>query len=100
MTPASPLISSATQRNWAKLNTADSERLKSRANKSRSQKKIVPDAYIASSGLEPLIREVGHCDADLKDIMYSSEKTIRILADFLKSTESVVLLSFISRQTS
>lgn len=71
MTPASPLISSATQRNWAKLNTADSERLKSRANKSRSQKKIVPDAYIASSGLEPLIREVGHCDADLKDIMYS-----------------------------
>ena len=71
MTPASPLISSATQRNWAKLNTADSERLKSRANKSRSKKKIVPDAYIVSSGLEPLTLEVSNCCGELKDVMYS-----------------------------
>ena len=41
------LISAATQRNWGKLNTESSERLKRRANKSRSDKLIVPENYIS-----------------------------------------------------
>lgn len=64
------LISAATQRNWGKLNTESSERLKQRANKSRSDKFIVPDNYISKDGLESLISQVAECSYPNKDIFY------------------------------
>lgn len=40
-------VSDATKRNWAKLNTDMQNRLKSRANKTKSEKRIVPVEYFA-----------------------------------------------------
>ncbi|MBR2723722.1 MAG: N-6 DNA methylase [Lentisphaeria bacterium] len=41
-------ISDATRRNWARLNTEESSRLTRRANKRRSQRKIVPLEYFSN----------------------------------------------------
>ena len=49
------LISSATQRNWEKLDEAGSDRLKRRANKTRSGKFIIPTNYISAGGMESYI---------------------------------------------
>ena len=65
------LISAATQRNWGKLNTESSERLKRRANKSRSDKLIVPDNYISADGLDSVISQVADCPYCDKDVFYS-----------------------------
>ncbi|MGN0032267.1 MAG: TaqI-like C-terminal specificity domain-containing protein [Candidatus Limimorpha sp.] len=70
MSNGSMLISAATQRNWEKLNTESSERLKRRANKSRSDKFIVPDNYISKDGLESLISQVTECSFSDKDIFF------------------------------
>lgn len=64
------LISAATKRNWEKLNTESSERLKRRANKSQSEKFIVPENYISTDGLESLISQVAECSFSNKDIFY------------------------------
>lgn len=70
MSDVSMLISAATQRNWGKLKTESSERLKSRANKSRSGKCVVPDNYICREGLESLINQVAQSPYPDKEIFY------------------------------
>lgn len=70
MSNGSMLISAATQRNWEKLNTESSEKLKRRANKSRSDKLILPENYINKDGLESLISQVAECSFSDKDIFY------------------------------
>lgn len=70
MSDGSMLISAATRRNWGKLSTESSERLKCRANKSRSDKFIVPENYIIKDGLESLISQVAECSYPNKDIFY------------------------------
>lgn len=67
----SSYISSATLRNWNKLNTSETDRLTRRANKSRSVKKISPDSYIKSDGLNQILSIILECNAPLYDIMYS-----------------------------
>lgn len=65
------LISAATQRNWGKLNTESSERLKRRANKSRSERFIVPENYISADGLDSVISQITDCPHCDKDVFYS-----------------------------
>lgn len=64
------LISTATQRNWDKLNTESTKRLKHRANKSRSDKHIVPENYIHADGLDSLVIQVLECPYTDEDIFY------------------------------
>lgn len=71
MSKRDALISAATKRNWEKLNTTDSNRLKGRANKSRSDKFIIPDNYLCVDGLETLIQEVADCPHSNIDIFYN-----------------------------
>ena len=71
MSNGSMLISAATQRNWGKLNTESTERLKHRANKSRSERFIVPDNYVSADGLDLVISQIADCPHCDKDIFYS-----------------------------
>lgn len=64
------LISTATQRNWDKLNTKSTKRLKHRANKSLSDKHIVPENYIHLNGLDSLVIQVLECPYTDEDIFY------------------------------
>lgn len=64
------LISAATRRNWGKLNTESSERLKRRANKSRSGKYIVPDNYIDTEGLDSVLDQIANCAHPNLDVFY------------------------------
>ena len=64
------LISTATQRNWDKLNTESTKRLKHRANKSLSDKHIVPENYIHLNGLDSLVNQVLECPYTDEDIFY------------------------------
>lgn len=64
------LISTATQRNWDKLNTESTKRLKHRANKSLSDKHIVPEDYIHLNGLDSLVNQVLECPYTDEDIFY------------------------------
>ena len=70
MNNRSILISAATKRNWNKLNTESSDRLKYRANKSQSEKLIIPDNYISVDGLDSLINQITHCPHCDLDIFY------------------------------
>lgn len=71
MNNGSILISAATRRNWEKLNTESSERLKRRANKSQSEKYIVPDNYINADDLGAVISQVANCPQCDKDVFYN-----------------------------
>lgn len=71
MTDEAMLISTATQRNWGKLKTKSVEKLKSRANKSRSEKVVIPEHYIDSHGMESLIEQVCMCTGSMHDIFYN-----------------------------
>ena len=71
MSDNSMLISGATQRNWEKLNISNSDKLKSRANKSRSEKCIVPDNYISIDGLESIISQIKSLEYSDIDIFYA-----------------------------
>ena len=51
MTETSILISKATKRNWDKLKADGNNRLMRRANKSRSQKIIIPEGYVSAGSL-------------------------------------------------
>lgn len=58
MTKPNNLISKATQRNWDKLKNDGSDRLKRRANKSRSQKIITPEGYVMAGSLPRFVDEL------------------------------------------
>lgn len=64
------LISAATQRNWGKLGTEGSGKLKSRANKTRSEKTVVPDNYICRDGLDAVVAQMSSAAASDIELFY------------------------------
>lgn len=70
MSNDSMLISDATRRNWEKLHTEGFDKLKCRANKSLSKKRIVPDNYIHRNGLDSIARQLMSCTHSNRDIFY------------------------------
>lgn len=70
MSDGAMLISVATQRNWGKLRSQTSERLKQRANKTRSAKLVVPDSYISNDGLDAIVSQVMLCACSNVDVFY------------------------------
>lgn len=69
MTEPNYFISKATQRNWDKLKANEKDRLKRRANKSRSQKIITPEGYVAAASLPRYVE-------DLRDTTYPIDALI------------------------
>lgn len=65
-------ISTATRRNWNKLGYDENKRLRSRANKTCSVKKVIPENYLNSIGeLDSLVEELSTSGYRVEDIVYS-----------------------------
>ncbi len=68
-------ISEATRRNWARLNTKESSRLTQRANKRRSQRKIIPLEYFSNKKNRPELLEIlavlDNSDFNITDVLCS-----------------------------
>ena len=71
MTEASIFISKATKRNWDKLKNNGDDRLMRRANKSRSQKVIVPDGYVMAGSLPRFVEELRQERHPINDLIFS-----------------------------
>ena len=71
MTETKIFISKATKRNWDKLNNSGDDRLMRRANKSRSQKTIVPDDYVMASSLPRFVEELRQQQHPVNDLIFS-----------------------------
>ncbi len=71
MTETSILISKATKRNWDKLKADGNNRLMRRANKSRSQKIIIPEGYVSAGSLPRFVEELGTQQYQIKDLIFS-----------------------------
>ena len=68
---ASLLISEATKRNWNKLQQSEKDRLKSRANKIRSQKIITPEGYVMAASLPRFVEELKAANYPINDLIFS-----------------------------
>ena len=64
-------ISKATQRNWDKLKNDGTERLKHRANKSRSQKIVTPEGYVMAGSLPRFVEELRDTTYPIDDLIYT-----------------------------
>lgn len=64
-------ISEATKRNWDKLHSNDKGKLTRRANKSQSQKKLVPDGYVSAASLRRFVETLMEQDYPLNDLMFT-----------------------------
>ena len=71
MTESKIFISKATQRNWDKLKNGGDDRLTRRANKSRSQKTIVPDDYVMAGSLPRFVEELRDTTYPIADLIFS-----------------------------
>ena len=71
MTETPIFISKATQRNWDKLKNSGDDRLKRRANKSRSQKTIVPDDYVMAGSLPRFVEELRDTTYPIDELIFS-----------------------------
>lgn len=71
MTETKVFISKATKRNWDKLKNSGDDRLMRRANKSRSQKTIVPDDYVMAGSLPRFVEELRHQQHPINDLIFS-----------------------------
>ena len=71
MTETNVFISNATKRNWDKLNNSGDDRLMRRANKSRSQKTIVPDDYVMAGSLPRFVEELRQQCHPINDLIFS-----------------------------
>ena len=71
MTESKIFISKATQRNWDKLKNGGDDRLTRRANKSRSQKTIVPDDYVMAGSLPRFVEELRNTTYPIGDLIFS-----------------------------
>lgn len=65
------LISTATQRNWDRLHSTEENRLISRANKSKSQKRVAPNSYVNIDGLTSFAQRVTEMNESKFDIIFS-----------------------------
>ena len=61
-------ISNGTQRNWSRLTDSHSNKLRSRANKSKSEKHIKPESYLSREGLDEVIYQIENCPYTCRDI--------------------------------
>jgi predicted RNA methylase len=71
MTESNIFISKATQRNWNKLKNDGTERLKHRANKSRSQKIVTPEGYVMAGSLPRFVEELRDTTYPINDLIYT-----------------------------
>lgn len=71
MTETTVFISKATKRNWDKLKNSGNDRLTRRANKSRSQKTIVPDSYVMAGSLPRFVEELRQQNHPINDLIFS-----------------------------
>ena len=71
MTETPIFISKATKRNWDKLKNSGDDRLMRRANKSRSQKTIVPDDYVMAGSLPRFVEELRQQHYPINDLIFS-----------------------------
>lgn len=71
MTEPKIYISKATQRNWDKLKNNGSNRLTSRANKSRSQKIITPEGYVMAGSLPRFVEDLKAADYPIDNLIFS-----------------------------
>ena len=71
MTETTIFISEATKRNWDKLNSSGNDRLKRRANKSRSQKIITPEGYVIAGSLPRFVEELRNTTYPINDLIFS-----------------------------
>lgn len=71
MTETTIFISEATKRNWDKLNSSGNDRLKRRANKSRSQKIITPEGYVIAGSLPRFVEELRDTTYPINDLIFS-----------------------------
>ena len=71
MTETKVFISKATKRNWDKLKNSGDDRLMRRANKSRSQKTIVPDDYVMAGSLPRFVEELRQQQHPINDLIFS-----------------------------
>lgn len=65
------LISDATKRNWDKLHANDKGKLTRRANKSQSQKLLVPDGYVTAGSLRRFVETLMENDYPLPDLIFT-----------------------------
>lgn len=65
------LISNATKRNWDKLHSDDKGKLTRRANKSQSQKLLVPDGYVTAGSLRRFVETLMEQDLPLNELIYT-----------------------------
>ncbi len=71
MTEPNIYISKATQRNWDKLKSDGSDRLRHRANKSRSQKIVTPEGYVMAGSLPRFVEELRNTTYPIDDLLYT-----------------------------
>ena len=71
MTEPNIYISKATQRNWDKLKSDGLDRLKHRANKSRSQKIVTPEGYVMAGSLPRFVEELRDTTYPIDDLLYT-----------------------------
>ena len=71
MTESNIFISKATQRNWDKLKSDGTDRLKRRANKSRSQKIVTPEGYVMAGSLPRFVEELRDTTYPIDALIYS-----------------------------
>ena len=71
MTESNIFISKATQRNWDKLKNDGTERLKHRANKSRSQKIVTPEGYVMAGSLPRFVEELRDTTYPIDNLIYT-----------------------------
>lgn len=64
-------ISKATRSNWERLNVDSSTKLTTRANKSKSKKKVIANSYLNSSVANRILEEVKDLPYGIGDVMYS-----------------------------
>lgn len=71
MTDPNILISKATQRNWDKLQNNAPDRLTHRANKSRSQKIIMPEGYVMAGSLPRFVEDLRNTTWPVNNLIFS-----------------------------
>ena len=71
MTEPKLFISDATKRNWDKLKANRKNRLKQRANKSRSQKIITPEGYVMAASLPRFVEELRDTTYPIDELIFS-----------------------------
>lgn len=91
------IISDATKRNWIKLSVDTDNKLKSRANKQKSEKKIVPVEYLSSNEDVKIIEKMADVFSQysISDVIYNVAESL-LIAESIHERQSVqeILLDF------